>query len=219
MIEPRELENHIAEAYRHQLSQGDRANKLGWRLLYSPERVLKGAKVAFIGFNPGGSYINPTHGEFSCESGSAYRKEVELWGTNSGLQEQAMALFGRLGVVPEDVLAGNLVPFRSPDEKSLKNREEAIALGRSVWRRILEVAKPSLVVSFGDAANTEVSKVLAVKAVKKLPVGWGNYTASRGQFANGAWVGLPHLSRFRIMKRPESKKQMDALFHGLCGNI
>lgn len=188
---------------------------MGWRLLYSPRRVLDGARVAFIGLNPGGRSADPTHGEFSTEAGSAYRREVENWGPNSALQGQVMALFARLKVSPEEVLAGNLVPFRSPDEASLPDLPQAIAFGCNLWRDILRKVGPSLVISMGATANREISRLLMVRTTATLPVGWGTYTASRGRFSNGTWIGLPHLSRFTIMTRGESQAPLDRLFGDL----
>lgn len=205
----------IEAAYQHRARRYPDA-ALGWRLLYSPERVLSHADVAFIGFNPGGHFANPDHGQFSAESGSAYRKEVESWGRSSALQEQVMALFGRLGVQAEDVLAGNLVPFRSPSEKSLPEKAEAILFGRALWEEIFEHVRPSLVVSMGAKANREVSRILVVNDAEKYPTGWGTYTASRGTFEGGTWIGLPHLSRFTVLTRAASKAAMDYLFRGLA---
>lgn len=208
------LEAAIEEAYEiRRRRYPDSA--LGWRLLYSPRRVLSGARVAFIGFNPGGRSINLKHGEFSTEAGSAYRKEVEDWASSSSLQEQVMALFHRLDVKPEDVLAGNLVPFRSPSEDSLAGTSEAVIFGKNLWKEILARARPSLVVSMGGTTNREISRLLMVHDVKKYPTGWGNYTASRGGFSGGTWIGLPHLSRFGIMKRSASQPAMNELFKDL----
>lgn len=208
------LERAIQEAYEIRLQRYP-DSALGWRLLYSPRRVLSGARVAFIGFNPGGRSIDQSHGEFSTEAGSAYRKDVEDWGANSNLQEQVIALFQRLDVEPEDVLAGNLVPFRSPSEASLAGTSEAVNFGRKLWEDMLAAARPSLVVSMGGTTNREVSNLLSVHDIKKYPTGWGNYTASRGSFADGTWIGLPHLSRFAIMKRGASQAAMNELFKGL----
>lgn len=188
---------------------------LGWRFLYSLVRVLSGARVAFIGLNPGGRSIDTAHGEFSSEKGSAYRKEIEDWGSSRSLQDQVIALFNRLNVSPEEVLAGNLVPFRSPDAQSLSGALEAIAFGRSQWSEILEKLQPSIVVSMGGTTNREISRLLKVGKTVRHPVGWANYTASRGEFAGGTWVGLPHLSRFSIMKRRASQSALNDVFKGL----
>lgn len=214
-MRPVEIENAIQLAYETRLRQNPSGRPLGWRLLYSPRSVLEGARVAFIGLNPGGSAVDPDHGVFSSERGSAYRKEVENWGASSQLQDQVLELFRRLNVSPEEVLAGNLVPFRSPSEATLEDAPGAIAFGRTLWAEILKTAHPSLVVSMGGTANREVAQLLGVNDVKSYPVGWGNYTASRGRFSDGTWIGLPHLSRFAIMKRAPSQAALAELFRGL----
>jgi hypothetical protein len=214
-MRPAEIENAIQLAYETRLRQNPSGRPLGWRLLYSPCRVLDGARVAFVGLNPGGSTIDPDHGVFSSERGSAYRKEVENWGASSQLQDQVLELFRRLNVSPEEVLAGNLVPFRSPSEATLEDAPGAIAFGRTLWAEILKTARPSIVVSMGGTANREVARLLGVNDVNSYPVGWGNYTASRGRFPDGTWIGLPHLSRFAIMKRAPSQAALAELFRGL----
>jgi hypothetical protein len=67
----------------------------------------------------------------------------------------------------------------------------------------------------GGTANREVAQLLGVKDIKSYPVGWGNYTASRGRFSDGTWIGVPHLSRFAIMKRAASQAALAELFRGL----
>lgn len=61
-----DFRNRIEAAYQRS------GNALGWRFLYSPERTLGGARVAFIGLNPGGSTEDDAHGRYAMESGSAY---------------------------------------------------------------------------------------------------------------------------------------------------
>ena len=51
-------------------------HRRGWRFLVTPRRTLASdAKVAFLTQNPGGKESDPTHGEASCEAGSAYIHE------------------------------------------------------------------------------------------------------------------------------------------------
>lgn len=210
-------EEAIQRAYDERLRTYPDDPQLGWRLLYSPRRVLSGSRVAFLGFNPGGSTINPDHGVFSSERGSAYRKDVENWGSSARLQEQVIEVFKRLDVSPEAVLAGNLVPFRSPSEDSLKGANQAITFGRSLWKEILLATRPSVVITMGGAANREISHLLNVSGIETHYVGWGNYTASRGQTPYGTWIGLPHLSRFAIMKREASQPALNEIFRNLSG--
>ncbi|WP_300443630.1 uracil-DNA glycosylase family protein [uncultured Mameliella sp.] len=204
----RHLNAEIEAAY---VNSGSR---LGWRFLYSPADVLEGATVAFIGLNPGGSRQDPEHGVFAMEKGSAYRDET--WPSTNRLQPEVLALFRRLNAAPEKVLAGNLVPFRSPSWDELPNRQHAVAFGRSLWRQVLDRAKPSIIVTMGSKANDEMARLIGARYVKDLPTGWGDYKARRGRYAGGSWIGLPHLSTFTIMTRPACQPYMDALFKGLA---
>lgn len=210
-----DLESEIEAAYKARLTSNPLLPHLGWRFLYSPKRVLSDAKVAFLGVNPGGSTLNPNHGVFSAELGSAYRRDIEEWGKSSSLQDQAMALFQRIKVVPEDVLAGNLVPFRSPDESGIKKDKAAIAFGTKLWHRVFAQTRPPLIITMGQLTNLTISGVLGVQSIETYPVGWGSFCASRGTFNGGTWIGLPHLSHFKIMKRRESQQALDQLFEGL----
>jgi hypothetical protein len=207
------LERRIAHAYRSS------RNRLGWRLLYSPEHVLDGADVAFIGMNPGGEVDDPDHAEFAMQAKrSAYRDET--WPSGSQrLQQQALALFDRLEVAPENVLAGNLVPYRSPNWDSLPDPEQAIMFGTEIWGAIIERARPRCVVTYGKVANDAVAGMLDVRETKSVPVNWGTNCAMRGRFeleaGRGTWIGLPHLSRFTVVTRPESREAMDTVLDGV----
>ena len=188
---------------------------LGWRLLYSPEVVLEGARVAFLGLNPGGNYRPTDHAEFAMERGSAY--EVEHWGGPPGtskLQRQVLALFEWIGERPEAVLAGNLVPFRSPNWDALPDKQRALAFGKDIWADIFAQVSPQLVIAMGGEAITALTDILDVSVTDRIPVGWGSICGERGDFATGALVGIPHLSRFPIMTRGESRAGLRRLFNG-----
>ena len=88
-----------------------------------------------------------------------------------------------------------------------------LLFGKNLWKEILGKVSPRLVVTMGRIANREVSSLLCVRESEAVAIGWGNYTVSRGGFAGGTWIGLPHLSRFTIMNRPASQKALDELFH------
>lgn len=188
---------------------------LGWRLLYSPLHVLDGARVAFLAMNPGGNIERPDHAEFAMEAGSAYRDEH--WKRSGGpgtskLQRQVLALFKKLGEKPEDVLSGNLVPFRSPDWDNLVERDRAVAFGKNIWKEIFTRANPSLVIGAGTPVREALIEILDVEITDEIPVNWGTLMGHRGQFAGGIYVGIPHLSRFGIMTRPSSEDGVKRLF-------
>jgi hypothetical protein len=204
----RELTNRIDRAYH------ESGNELGWRFLASPAHVLGAAEVAFVGLNPGGRVRPLDHAEFAMSAGSAYLREQ--WGDHpageSPLQRQVRVLFAGLNVLPEDVLAGNLVPFRSPSWACLLNKRSAVNFGRALWRDVLANARPSLVIGMGNKATDALMEVLQVGDMEAIPVEWGRVQARRGTFAGGTLIGLPHLSRYPIFDRQRSDEAIRLLF-------
>ena len=189
---------------------------LGWRLLYSPLEVLNGAEVALLGINPGGNWDDPAHGRMSMARGSAY--VVESWeGAARGqskLQVQVRALCRMLNQAPEVVLAGNLVPFRSPNWDMLDHRSVATTFGKQLWSSILDRANPKLVVCLGRETFEALVGKRAASSAESVPVGWGNYDANRCQIGDRVFVRLPHLSRFGIMTRAISAQPLKEIFRG-----
>lgn len=190
-------------------------NSCGWRLLASPAYVLGGADVAFVGLNPGGSFQSADHAEFAMDQGSAY--VVETWGGShqpgtSPLQRQVRALFEGLSVEPERVLAGNLVPFRSPSWDRLQSPDFSLRFGESLWADILQRARPGLVIGMGRKVLAPLSRVLGATGVHSITVGWGNVSATKAAIPGGSLVVLPHLSRFGIVTRAKSASALRALF-------
>lgn len=190
--------------------------RLGWRLLASPANTLDGAEVAFIGLNPGGAEERPDHAEFAMEPGrSAYRDES--WGAAPGaarLQREVLALFGRIGVAPEEVLAGNLVPFRSPSWTDLHDRRAALAFGAGLWRDILARARPKLVIAMGAESWRALAAILEAGPARRVPLAWGRVAGRAAAFPGGRLTGLPHLSRFPIVTREASRSGLAELFPG-----
>lgn len=205
--EQMELSTRIDHAYRNS------GNELGWRFLTSPAHVLEAAEVAFVGQNPGGCVRPPDHAEFAMPSGSAY--VIERWDDHpageSPLQRQVRTLFAGLNVLPENVLAGNLVPFRSPSWECLMNKQSAVRFGMELWREVLANARPRLVIGMGNKATIALAAILQVRDMETIPVEWGQVRATRGTFAGGTLIGLPHLSRYPIFNRPRSEQAIRLL--------
>lgn len=183
---------------------------LGWRLLYSPAATLEGARVALIGLNPAVGGPMEEHSDFSTPGYSAYVEED--WGPSSTLQGQVVALFKGLNEEPPRVLAGNLVPFRSASWGDLPRRKEALTFGKTIWAAILEKARPELVVTLGIEAGKSVADLLGVRRRQVVSVGWGDVTAWSGEHERVRMVALPHLSRYGIVTRPESRPALRELF-------
>lgn len=206
------MQAEIEHAYR--LS----GNTMGWRLLASPESTLNRASISFIGLNPGGSAVTTEHSVYAMPEGQSAYVDESWAGYDPGqspLQRQVRALYARMDVAPSDVLAGNLVPFRSPDWASLQDPKGSLKFGRSLWSRILTKAAPPIVFTMGGETTKALTSILGVTDATRYPVGWGNVTAVRGKFKGGTLIGLPHLSRFGIMNRSASAEFLDELFHRL----
>ncbi|GAB5377142.1 MAG: hypothetical protein AcusKO_36040 [Acuticoccus sp.] len=189
-------------------------NDLGWRFLMSPPFVLNGADIAFIGLNPGGSVKPNDHAEFAMSAGSAY--EDESWAGSppgrSPLQRQVLLLFKMLGTRPDEVLSGNLVPFRSPSWDTLSNKRGALRFGCDLWRDVIDRARPRLIVSMSSIATEALSRTLNTHSPSTVPVGWGRVSAKRFEYRSGTLIGLPHLSRFGIVSRAQSQEPLRQLF-------
>ena len=197
------------------------SERYGWRFLYSPVDVLDGAKAAFIGLNPGGTGEGEKLDNFAMPSGqSAYRDEIWSKQSDHGtapLQVQAKRIFKFLDIPSHEVLAGNIVPFRTPKwaDLSPELRKNGLDLGASLWSRILSRAKPSIIVSVGRDAGTAMSEICGVPLVEKFESGWGKIKVRRGRKDDMTIVGLPHLSRFRIFSRADHRDVLQRVFGDL----
>lgn len=194
----RRLNERIEEKY---LELG---HQLGWRLLYSPLGVMDGARVAFIGLNPGGGTDDPDHGRMTPRTGSAY--VTELWkGREAGeekLQRRAQDVFSLVGVEPESVLAGNIVLFRHPNWKDTPQLRQAKAFGLEIWQEILRRASPRLNVCIGVEAFDLVRHLVSAGEPLSCPASHGTWLVRRALFDGGIVAGLPHLSRYDFAGHP-----------------
>lgn len=191
-------------------------NECGWRFLCSHRSTMQTATVAFIGLNPGGNAPEPERDGFDMSEGTtAYTHES--WGGaapgESKLQKQVIAVFERLGQRPEDVLSGNLIPFRSPEIAALKSPEFSREFGESLWREILAQAPVDTVVTMGADARDAVWRMLGAINVQKVSYQWGKETASKARSQSGhRLIALPHLSRRQIMLTPKRQAALEELF-------
>ncbi len=203
MVGCQEFANGLRERIERRYREGGYG--LDWRLLYSPAVVLEGASVAFVGLNPGGSKKPNDHAEFAMASGSAFVEE--RWkGRPPGaapLQRQVLSLFEMLGERPEDVLAGNLVPFYTPsrwtDLPDDEKKKAAVAFGQELWRDMIRQARPSLVIAHGKLPFEALRKTLGGTAPREYDLEWAGAPGRRCTWQGGALVGLPHLSSYAVV--------------------
>jgi hypothetical protein len=186
----------------------------GWRLLYSPLSTIESAQIAFIGLQPGVSSRDSEHPKLFSEIGSSY--EIEQWGRyppgEAPLQRQVRMLFAQFGAKPAEVLAGNLVPFRSSNWSGFRSRLEAIDFGITLWMEVLKLAQRDLVITMSGPVTKEVSKALGIRRLEERNAGWGDIRVYRGYNDRLRLIGIPHLSRFRIMGRSQSAPAVNWLF-------
>jgi uracil-DNA glycosylase len=173
--------------------------------------------IALLGFAPGGNNIPKDHPKFSVENGSAFTDEI--WENHargaSPLQKQVTLLFRHLGIEYKNVLASNLVFFRSPSEDKLINKSQAIATCSEIWKEVFHRANPHLIITLGTTVFEAVYTLLNAKNIEEIPVHWGNVCARRANFnGNKKLVGLPQLSRFKIIGRSQSETALEELFKG-----
>jgi hypothetical protein len=171
---------------------------LGWSLLACPWDNVRTADVALFTLNPGGRDISRGVSE---EAGSAY--VIQDWlGRGAGvepLQRQVQRLFALADVEPASVLAGYLVPFRSPSWAELGRSDEALAFGRNVWLRLLNGRRPRLTFTMSDLVFRTMRSLFDGTDVERILLEWGAVTMQTCDYEGGRLIGLPHLSRYRLL--------------------
>lgn len=205
-------------------------HKYGWRFLTCPRSsFVPNPKIALITLQPGGArdYF-PELPRHSQERGSAYL--VEDWdGCGVGrdpLQRQVRmffaALASRIGVPSGDKLlaeslSSHLVPFRAPKFNDVPNKPETLAFSRSLWKKILDVVHPGLIVVIDKNAFKTFSVILEESLgespkINAMPIGWGKYVSRVQDFSAGPMLcWFPHWSRFKIFDRRESRQHVDRI--------
>lgn len=213
---------------------------LGWRFLSVSRSVLASpVRIAMVTLNPGGDRIRPDHPSASCEDGVSY--VVESWGSTPGrspLQVQVQGLFARLQSATgyegtprqlmEESLIGHFIPFRSPRFADLPLRADALAFGRSLWRRLLPHSRPKLTICLGREVQAELRGVFPSALSARLegslsyPTGWGSYTADIDTFRTAQGeiarlLFLPHLSTWKLFTSDKCRRSVDLLIQAAAG--
>ncbi|MBK8067448.1 MAG: hypothetical protein IPK27_07410 [Rhodanobacteraceae bacterium] len=213
------------------------SHTLGWRFLCVSKKVLgKKPRIALLTANPGGNEERADHAIGSCEAGCSYYSEQ--WGNvpagQGSLQLQVQGLFntlvkhtefeGNARQLMDSSLIAYFIPFRSPSLIGLHRKGESEAFAYSLWSRIMASQSPELVVTMDPFTFHCVGRILGGGKSGVLhetyETGWGNikaetiwYDAPEKQIAV---VRLPHLSRFRLYSRFESREHLDFIFERAC---
>lgn len=179
----------------------------GFKFLYCPWITRETARIAFLSLKPG---IAP-HGAdlrvVSDERGNSY--EVERHTTRSPITSQFLALAEMLGSPPAEILTGVATPFRAASwaELNPQQAETAISIGRRFWRKPLARSELELIVAVSAEAAEIAVELTSAKPELEMSAEWGELLLRRYRTPKGqVIVHLPHLSRFKLLSRPASRK-------------
>lgn len=228
--------NDIESAYK------ELGHNLGWRFLSVSKSVLNGpVKVALVTINPAGNEIPPDHPWPSCENGVSYI--VERWGNTlpgqSKLQIQVQKLFemlrGPLNYkdsymdLMSQSLISHFIPFRSPRFEQLARQDESIEFGHALWKKILPVVHPQLIICLGRDVQEQIRSLIQSELSGKLvksdtfPTGWGNYNAELDIFKNSEGnirlLYLPHLSTWTLFTSDKCVENMPGIIDAAAGGL
>ena len=192
-----------------------------------PRPSLPGLVLRSSGVIPAATKTSRKSGA-AFRKGNAYRDERWRGADQSPLQIQVQLFYKelaeRLGDITADdlmdqTLALNFCPFRSPEWRQLAYPKESIRFSKCMWSRVFDIVEPSVIVCNGKDVAAELGPVLrargtAREAAVSYPTGWKRkggevtytvtrYTTTRG--VNVTMVGLPHLSRYTIFGRRQSR--------------
>jgi hypothetical protein len=207
------------------LAHDELGHEHGCRFLYTPARTLgPDTRMAFISANPGyDRFVEPI---WSVEKGNAFRDDMEPWWPERqkrGLRRQVQLFFAMLAKalgapadqLMDETLTFNFCPFRSPDWASLPNAAESLRFSQRTCERVLDIVEPPAIVCNGTNVAVELDRILRVRGrviegPVSRPIAWGQYKYSVARYTTKhgpevTMVGFPHLSRFGIFSRPESK--------------
>lgn len=202
----------LEQAYRDHLAANPSAPDWGYSFFYCPQERLTSAKIGIIGLNPGGGDI-PGNRAWEYREGFAYLDQY--WGkgeTYNPLQRQIASLIDRLPVTRDEMLAAQLVPFRSPSWARLPGAGRALSTFEPVWRDLLAASSVRLWFSLGYVAGQRLSDWLGAERLDPIPTGWGTIMARPARTADcRVVVSLPHLSRYGVMTSEKCRNQSDAI--------
>ena len=188
----------------------------GWNFLACHEERLKDARIAIIGANPGGGGTGDDYqyrGIWSCSENAFCSEE-------SFIRSQVQEWHRLLGLMAEETLCAQFIPFRSPDLVRLGQRKEAIAFARDLWRWALDISPASLFVTIGALPANNLVDILGAKLVATgLPTGWGKVTIDVWDSPCGRRiVRMPHPSRYKLFRRADGASTIaEEYFCAACG--
>ena len=197
-----------------------------YRFLYTkPESVS--SPYIFVGLNPGGTDTDPK--DLFVKEGNAFINEK--WSADgkkyNPLQQQVQALFQVLSTqswqstMSEKWLISNYVFYRSPRWADMQTEEKKphIAASKMIWRQLFSQNKPRIVIANGFDTYANMLALLKadgfhVAKEDKTKKAWlGPHIAILQKDDHSCLlIGFGHLSTFKVIKRLESKPQLDKVY-------
>lgn len=182
----------------------------GFKLLYCPWSTLfEGCEVAFLSMNPAGRTPDDADPRtVSDERGNSYR--IERYTTKSPITEQYLQLCELMRVSPDRVLCGALAPFRTKKWKASRDGQN-MAIGRVFWEAALGMQSSlRVLVCSGKPAENTLIDMLGGELERSVSAEWGNIRIRQYRVADPACslIALPQLSRFKLLSRPASRRQV-----------
>jgi hypothetical protein len=170
----------------------------GWVFAMTPLANLAMARAVVVGLNPGG---DDDQGIWESSGGNAYFAGRWIPGTDRlmPIQTQIAGLHELLDLGPNDVFAGQFIPFRSVSLSALAHQTEAFGFALKLWTWVISQTPASLYLCLGKAVAYNIASLLDAKPDGRWPSGWGTTTVGRYVSASGkVVVELPHLSRYLL---------------------
>lgn len=184
-------------------------------ILYSAARTHREGSYYFLGLNPGGAGGRSIREHISILPSintNCYVDEEWDWGSGNlrkagdhPLQRNASELFRWLGVPVESVCASNIIFAKSRGESG-SGYPEFADICWPVHKLILDIVKPTTIITFGVKPFDFVSKKLEAATLPNIPSGHGNWVCREAVSKKFRIVGLPHLSRYHLHGKTEVMK-------------
>lgn len=189
-------------------------------ILYSSVDTIKKGDLYVLGLNPGGDDteinipLQNTIADLRNKKTNSYLDEDWSNGRKYAigqhpLQVNVTGLISSLGYDPGDVFCSNLIFTRSKSQKDCKYSERA----KTCWKvheEFLKIVDPKCLIVFGISIISPfeyLKKICPLIEVDNYESGhpsWKCY-CYKGQIAgkNRLLIGVPHLSRYYIIKRKD----------------
>ncbi len=182
----------------------------GFKLLFCPWRVIETAEALFLSLNPGNDPSGELMRVASDERGNSYLVKREARHSPMALQYEKLCEL--IGEDPEGVLAGALMPYRTP--KWQKRRDAPnIEIAAEFWKAIIMGGRVKQVFCMGRDVEEAVVSLTEASFETEIPANWSDYTIRRHVTPDGVKVfGLLHFSTFKMLSRPACVEQLHELF-------